>query len=152
MRDAIVREAITWLGTPFRDCQRVKGHGVDCGMLPLDVFAKLGLIPDFNPGHYSTQIHLHKTDEEQRREGLKPYIDFVREHLRQVDESDVGPGDLVLYVNGKCFSHSAIIIDWPHKIIHAKVGLGVVFDDPLRNGKLMRRKHEFYTAIGAANV
>jgi len=147
-REAIVAEAVTYLGTPFVDCQHVKGAGVDCGMMPLSVYATVGVMQWFEPGHYSVQIHQHKTEDEQRASGQKPYRDFVREHMREIPESEVKPGDFVLYFYGKCFSHGAIVIEWPHKIIHACAGEGVIFDDPARNGRLMRRRREFYTVFG----
>lgn len=147
LREAVIAEALTWLRTPFRDCQAVKGSGVDCGMLPLEVFSRCGVIERFHPGHYSTQVHLNKTEEEQRRLGLVPYIDFVRRHARRIEEREVRKGDLVIYVMGKAFAHSAIVIAWPDRIIHAVKGLGVILDDAGRNGRLMRRPHEFYSLI-----
>lgn len=43
-RDAIVAEARSWLGTPFRHQGRAKGVGVDCIGLVLGVGLALGLI------------------------------------------------------------------------------------------------------------
>jgi cell wall-associated NlpC family hydrolase len=148
MRQAIVAEVERWIGTPFRDQSRVRGSGVDCGMLPLAVYTSLGLMPDFDPGAYSVQIHLHKTAEQQRLEGLKPYIDHVREHMFPITEAEAQPGDLVIYLVAHAFAHAAIITDWPN-IIHAVAGVGVIRADASRAGRIMRRKREFYTLFGS---
>ena len=44
MRDAVVAEAKTWLGTPWRHMQRIKGVGVDCANLPAAVYEACGVI------------------------------------------------------------------------------------------------------------
>lgn len=141
-RAAVCDEAATWLGTKFHDCARIKGVGVDCGMFPLAVYVKIGLARDFDPGHYSVQVHLHKPDTK--------YVDYVRSQMRQIWESDVKPGDLVIYKEGFAFAHSAIVIEWPNKIIHAVVSKGVMYDDAQRYGRLQKREKEFYSFFGKA--
>ena len=37
-RAAVVKEAESWIGTPFHHAARVKGAGIDCLMLPLNPF------------------------------------------------------------------------------------------------------------------
>ncbi len=46
-RRAIVREAMTWLGTPYVSNGAVKGAGVDCGMILVRVFSDCGIIEPF---------------------------------------------------------------------------------------------------------
>ncbi len=43
------------------------------------------------------------------------------EKRRQLFGGFVEPGDIVLWKFGRCFSHGAIIVEWP-TIIHAYVG------------------------------
>ena len=45
-REKLVAEALSWLGTPYHHAGRVKGGGVDCGMLNLQAFINVGLIAD----------------------------------------------------------------------------------------------------------
>ena len=42
MREKIVAEARSWIGTPYHNCADIKGVGVDCGMLLVRVFVDLG--------------------------------------------------------------------------------------------------------------
>ena len=65
-RAAFVREAMTWLGTPFRDQGDVKGTNgaVDCAMLLVRSAQACGLIePAFDPRPYPPQWHLHRDEE-----------------------------------------------------------------------------------------
>jgi NlpC/P60 family putative phage cell wall peptidase len=53
MRDLIIAEARTWIGTPFHHQGRVKGAGVDCIGLAIGVGKELGLVPtEFNYDGY----------------------------------------------------------------------------------------------------
>ena len=45
-RERLVAEALSWLGTPYHHAGRIKGGGTDCGMLILQTFINVGLIPD----------------------------------------------------------------------------------------------------------
>lgn len=59
MRQAIVSEALKWVGTPFRHQGRALGVGVDCVGLPLCVAQALGLLPpEFRTGPYGRQPHV----------------------------------------------------------------------------------------------
>lgn len=79
LRDAIVAEARSWIGTPFHHQQRKKGHGVDCAQLVASVGAALGLMPELpselcrysrspNPRHMlkTMQLYLKKVDVHER--------------------------------------------------------------------------------------
>jgi hypothetical protein len=63
MREKIVAEARSWIGTPYHNCADIKGVGVDCGMLLVRVYCDLGLVPRFDPRPYTAQWHLHRDDE-----------------------------------------------------------------------------------------
>lgn len=117
-RAAIVAEARTWLGTPYVPCARVKGAGVDCGQLLIGVFHACGLIPNVDPGPYSPDWHLHHSEE--------LYLGQVLGHADPVD--DPQPGDIALFQFGRCVSHGAIVVAWPH-VIHAYRGQGCVLAD-----------------------
>lgn len=100
VRTAIVAEARSWVGTPYHHHGRVKGVGVDCAQILLAVYADaLGLAPSFDVGQYSTQWHLHRSEE--------IYLEWLsRAGARQVDEPQ--PGDIAMFQFGRTFSHSAI--------------------------------------------
>ena len=48
-RAAVVAETCSWLGTPYHDRGRIKGSGVDCAMLPAEIYTAVGLIPPLDP-------------------------------------------------------------------------------------------------------
>lgn len=137
-RTAIVAEAKTWLRTPFRDCARVKGAGIDCAQFIAAVYERvLGRSIDIDP--YSPQWHLHK-DRELYVEGL------LAHGCREIEGPEVLPGDIVLYHQGRCYSHGAIVITWPTQIIHAvKLMGGVVYSDTLRDKFLTNRRRRFFS-------
>lgn len=107
-RARIIAAAEGWLRTPWHHNARVKGAGVDCGQLLIGVYADAGLVPAFSTGPYSIDHMLHSADER--------FLGFVTAHL---DETQTpGPGDVAVWQYGQCFSHGAIVVDWP-RIIHA---------------------------------
>jgi cell wall-associated NlpC family hydrolase len=108
-RQAIVDEAISWLGTPYHHRARVKGSGVDCAQLPIAVYSKIGIIPEFDPGDYSTQWYLHRDAER--------YLEQVEKYAHETD-GEILPGDFLVYKFGWTFSHGVIVVKWPI-VIHA---------------------------------
>jgi NlpC/P60 family putative phage cell wall peptidase len=118
LRQAIVAEAQTWLGTPFHHQGRVKGVGVDCAMLLAEVFHRCGLVPYVDPGYYPPDWHLHR-DAERYLEKLLPYAHEL---------PAPAPGDVAVFRFGRTYSHGAIVIAWP-RIVHAYWLRGVVWGD-----------------------
>lgn len=115
-RQLIINAAKEWVsvGTPYRDCACAKGIGVDCGQLIKGVFLEAGFQPEDNvplPQTYSTSIWLHKAD--------TVYIDTIQKYFREISEAELKPGDVVIYKMGHGYAHGAIVVDWPHHIIHA---------------------------------
>ena len=137
-REAVVREAMSWLRTPYHPRARIKGVGVDCGQFPAAVYHAAGVIPAIPVGRYSPQWHMHQT--EQR------YLAEVLSYAREI--SCPLPGDFVLYHVGKGWAHGAIITGWP-TIIHAVTGQGVTLGDASRDpfdGMLLRdRQPRFFS-------
>lgn len=137
-RAAVIAEAKTWLRTPFVDCARVKGAGVDCGQFIAAVYERVGIFKSIPTEPYSPQWHLHQEEE--------MYADELLKYCREIAEAEVKPGDIALYWAGKCHSHGAIVIDWPVQIIHAvKTMRGVVYSDPIRDRFLTNRKRRFFS-------
>lgn len=117
-RAAFIAEAMTWLGTPFRDCARIKGPGgaVDCAGLLLGSAKNIGMLGEaFDPGKYSGQWHLHRGEEK-----FLAWLDLAiaaRGCGAEVQREAI-PGDIIVYRVGRCFSHGGIIIENNH-VLHA---------------------------------
>ena len=111
-RTAIVREGLSWIGTPFRDCADVKGPkgAVDCAMLLVRCYVDTGRLPPFDPRPYPPRWHLHK--DRQR------FLEWVEDKLggRRVERPRLG--DVVIWQFGRCFSHGAILIN-RQEVVHA---------------------------------
>lgn len=136
-RAAVVAEAKTWLGTPWRHRGRVKGAGVDCAQFVIKVYAGAGMIADFDTGEYPRDWHIHKDDER--------FLAFVPSFAREIAEADVGPGDLMLCKIGRVYSHGAIVLAWPQGI-HAAIQAGqVVLCDLDRDAGLIAGPRKFFT-------
>lgn len=135
-REEVVKEAMSWLKTPYHHQARVKGAGVDCANLPAAVYEEVGLVTHINP-KYSPQWMLHR-DEEQFLEYIEPHaVEFL-------DEGQLKPGDLILWKFGRTFSHSAIVVDYP-VIVHAVNGIGVVLGDAEMDSIFKDRPRKFFT-------
>lgn len=139
MRAVIVSEAMTWLNTPYHHRARVKGAGVDCAMILIGIFSEVGLIDEFEPEDYPRDWMLHQ-EEDRFRES-------VRQHADQIELAEVLPGDVALYLVGKCFAHGAVMIDWP-LILHADSRYGKVTLAEGDQGWLAGRAVEFYRVRG----
>lgn len=140
IRAAVVEEAKTWLGTRYHHHANVKGGGVDCAMILVEVFSKAGVIEWFDPRPYPTDWMLHKNEEK--------YLSFVLPHAREITRPNVKPGDIALYRFGRTFSHSAIIIDWP-MAIHAYIMEKAVVWTDLTKHPLNSRPVRYFNVIGA---
>ena len=108
IRQKIVNEAYSWIGTPYHHRARVKGGGVDCAQLLAAVYGDCGLIADTVDENYPMDWHLHRDEER--------YLKRVKRHAHKVTEPL--PGDIALFKFGRVISHGAIITEWPF-IIHA---------------------------------
>jgi NlpC/P60 family putative phage cell wall peptidase len=117
-RQEVVQEARGWLGTPYHHQGRVKGAGVDCAMLLIEVFRARGLIPDIDPKPYPPDWHLHRDEER--------YLGWVKRYARLVEVPQ--PGDIALFQFGRCVSHGAIVIEWP-VVIHSYLRDGCILAD-----------------------
>ena len=138
-RQTIIQEALTWQGTPFANRARVKGVGTDCAGFLAGVAENARVTGKVNITPYSWQHMLHSNEE--------IFIQFLDNLAREIPESDVQPADIVLYKCGKTYSHAAIIIEWPERIIHAvRDGrAGVVQSHGTREAWVQGKPRKFYT-------
>jgi NlpC/P60 family putative phage cell wall peptidase len=129
-RSAVIGEAESWLGTPYHHMARLKGVGCDCLTLLAAVYHMAGVIPAIDIPYYPPDWHLHRSAER--------YVDGLLAYAREV--AAPGPGDAALFKLGRCFAHSAVVVEWPF-LIHAWNGLGVVRGDaskPALTGRPVR--------------
>ena len=108
MIDKIIEEAKSWLCTPYHHEGNVKGAGVDCAMILIEVYSAVGAVERFDPRPYPMQWMLHRSEER--------YLEWVKKYADEVSEPQAG--DMVLVRFGRTMSHSAIVIEGT-KVIHA---------------------------------
>jgi cell wall-associated NlpC family hydrolase len=103
-RDAIVREARSWIGTPFHHQGRVKDVGVDCAGLIIGVAHALGL-SDFDYTTYGRaptgddlmgsllRAHCEPTADAKPGDVLLMRFDLEPQHVGFLSEGDLGAGE-----------------------------------------------------------
>jgi cell wall-associated NlpC family hydrolase len=132
-REKIIKEAYSWLGTPYHPCSRIKNIGADCGLFIAQVYENIGLLPHIEPGFYLAEHALHNSKE--------IFKGIVEKHLYPVKKPQMG--DLILYKFGLCRSHAALVVDYP-KIIHSYIRQGVILDTDY-NSELRNIEKDFYS-------
>lgn len=137
LRLAVIDEAMTWIRTPYHHRAHIKGVGVDCAQILLEVYAFTGVCDRIDVGQYSHDWHMHHSDE--------LYLRWITTQCDQVDEPQ--PGDIALFRFGRCVSHSAIVVDWPGKLVHAYIKKGVVMS-AADDAELRGRLHSFWSPRG----
>lgn len=138
IREDIVQEARTWLGTPFIHQGMVKGAGVGCGTLLIAVYGGIGLpVPDPKTlGYFPRDWHLHTREER--------YLNILLGFAHPVEVPE--PGDMVLFQIGRIFAHSGIVVKWPTEIIHVMWGSSVEIADASKQ-PLDRKKTMFLSPL-----
>ena len=132
-REAVVREAMSWLGTPYHHHARVKGVGVDCAQILCAVYETAGVVPHVDPGTYATDWHLHRHEE--------MYSHWLLKYASRLGPDEVPfPGDVALFKFGRCFSHGAIVVE-DGLLVHSYVNRGVVLsratEEPLQGREVI---------------
>lgn len=116
----IVREALSWIGTPYHHAAGIKGVGADCVWLLIRVFQSCGLLEtNFDAGDYPRDWHLHRSQE--------LYLAGIKANCLPAAEP-WGVGDILTYRFGRCVSHGGIYIG-AGKIVHALAGREVEVAD-----------------------
>ena len=132
MRKKIVDEALSWLDTPYHLKSRIKGVGVDCATLILQVMVNCGIFTDERLGPYSQDWWAHVTEEK--------YAVSVLRHAKKILETVcyrstmVEPGNILLVHTARSprLNHGAIVIKYPIIIhaLHPAVSMVDVTRDP----------------------
>lgn len=121
IRTQIIEEALTWIDTPFRDQQCVKGLGTDCAMLCFGVAIELGMVDRSERrkvAKYSPEQHYH-TNESALVSTMEAF------GCVEIQLDDIKPGDMVTFEYGNTIGHVGIVIeqyDTHCVIIHAVKG------------------------------
>lgn len=131
-RDRILTEALSWIGTPWHHQGRIKGVGVDCAMFLCEVYERAGLVPHIDPRPYSQDWHFHRSEEK--------FLSWVTDYGEEINTPE--PGCVAIFKFGRCFSHGAIVTNWP-MVIHSYTYVGVREQDSTQ-GKLADREVKFY--------
>lgn len=137
-RDDVVREARSWIGTPYHHAADVKGAGVDCAMILVRVYCGLGLAPLFDPRPYPAQWFLHRDEEK--------YRGWIERYAVQIDQPE--RGDICLYRFGRCAAHGAIMVEdglMVHAYMPEKRVVIAEHSTPLVRGKI----DSYWTIRGA---
>lgn len=116
MRDLIVAEARSWIGTPYRHQASVKGAGCDCLGLVRGVWrAVIGPEPEIAPPYEADWAE---------RGGAETLLEAARRRLVAVERHE--PGDVLLFRFAPHLParHCAIVAE-PERIVHAWHGRAV---------------------------
>lgn len=129
--DAFEREAMSWLGTPYRHCTAVKGRGADCTLWIGSCWVAVGILKKLSYHYYPKDWYVHRVDE-RILEGL--YSHF-REHAvegfsikRYTPEEQPKRGDVLsLSINcaERVSNHAALYLGGD-KVLHAAPRQGVI--------------------------
>jgi cell wall-associated NlpC family hydrolase len=131
--DALVAEASSWLGTPFRANAAFKGSGVCCHLFVAEVFMAIGAIPrqtfpQADPNHAISQTESL----------IEPFMAALPGFVEA--EGPPLPGDILGFRIGGCTHHLAIVLRG-EEMIHAVRRHGVMinrWDDPMWARRLTR--------------
>jgi len=107
-REQVIEEAQTWLLTPWHHLADVKGAGVDCAQFLRKVYINVGLAEPFETDAYPMDFMMNRSEER--------FLKYIEQYMDKVDKPL--PGDAAVFMYGRCFSHGAIVIEWP-LVIHA---------------------------------
>lgn len=136
-RAAVVAAARAWIGTPFHHAAQIKGVGVDCVNLVAAAYEAAGVTGHVKIDPYSIQIMLHSASE--------TVVDYLLRYGREIAEAQARAGDVVLYRVGRSYSHAAIVVDWPARVIHAHALSGKVVEMDGRAADLAAKPARFFS-------
>jgi cell wall-associated NlpC family hydrolase len=101
-RQRVIAEALSWIGTPYRQQGDSKGPdgAIDCSMLLVRAWVDAGVLAPFDPRPYPPSWYMHHSEER--------YLAWMQSVA--VETTAPQPGDIVLWRFGRCFSHSGVLI------------------------------------------
>jgi cell wall-associated NlpC family hydrolase len=135
--DDLIREAKSWVRTPYHPQASVKGVGVDCVNFVCQVYQSADLVGEFQMPNYSMDGGMHMDSEI-----VEPYIIQAGFH---VVETGNMPGDLLAFKIGKIVYHLGIQIS-SNLFVHAIRTYGVI-ESRLDDSTYLKRLHKIYRII-----
>lgn len=105
LRARLVKEAYSWVKTPYLHGCAIKGVGANCAMLMFGIAKGAGILATEvpTPKHFTAQAALHSKDER-----LLRYL--LAYGFTETDEDHAKPGDILLYKNGLAHGHMAMMV------------------------------------------
>lgn len=111
------KELISWIGTPYRHLQGVKGRGADCTLFIAHAMKNAGFLTKVEHDYYSKDWNIHTNEEvvldgafRHFRENTAPGI-IVKRFL----DNDLSKlrGDMLVFKTGrsKCINHCSVVMD-----------------------------------------
>jgi cell wall-associated NlpC family hydrolase len=133
LRVAIVREALSWDGTPYLQLGDIKGPNgaVDCSMLLVRCWVDTGIFEAFDPRPYPPSWHMHHSEER--------YLNWLETIAVEVQVPQ--PADIMACRFGLCFSHGGIMVD-KTRVLHALMQHGRCSVTDLREAFLAYERPE----------
>ncbi len=127
-RDDVIREARSWLYTPYLHQGRTR-IGIDCAGLVIVVGKALGLV-DYDTTNY------------QRRTHGQSFLHHFRANMDKVPVADVRPGDVMLFRDAAYACHSSIVgeLGGALTLIHAHLLRRMVLEERLDQGDWLDRR------------
>ncbi len=110
---------------------------MDCVNLIAFAYREAGVTGHVEIEPYSVQVMLHSADE--------TTAGYLLRYGREIPEADAREGDVVLYRVGRSYSHAAIVVDWPTRIIHAHALSGKVVETDGHAADLSGRPTRFFS-------
>jgi cell wall-associated NlpC family hydrolase len=137
-RDAVIVEARSWMGTPFRHGARLKGINADCETFLAEVYALTGVFTARDIPYVPSQWFLNGREE--------LYLQYLSRYATEYEftpgtgQDDPKPGDIICVKHRWVHSHGAIVLEWPH-VIHCHppcVMDSDVFSNPIFRGRELK--------------
>lgn len=99
MTDAeFIKIAESWLGTPWKHFQRIKGGGVDCAWYVLEVAKQAGMVDK------AVMLEWYPQDWAQHNAD-SGVIKVLKDYAVQVPIDNIRTADVLVYKYGRCASH-----------------------------------------------
>lgn len=141
LRAAILKEAESFKRTPYHDHACLKMIGVDCASFAMLVYKTVGIIPESYvlPKYYPQQWL--------KREEDPTYLNEVLKFAYEIEEKDILPGDAVLYKMGRSYTHGAIVLAWPNRLIHSTKPHGVIISNANYEKHMKSTPHRCFSFV-----
>jgi len=123
---ALIKEARSWLRTPFRDHCAMKGIGADCVGFAHAVYVAVGAIQPIKFPDYALDEGAHSNESKLVR--VLSETDLFTEIWHHAGGEEIPPlthGDLLCFHLGRSVHHCGILLGAPH-FVHAIQNYGVI--------------------------